>query len=253
MDDRNIKLTIAYDGTDFCGWQKQKNGVSIQGVLEEKLSTITNNRVTLHGAGRTDAGVHALAMTANFHTQSTLSCAALQNGLNSMLPKSVRITTVTDEAHGFHCRFSAKAKTYCYQIYTGRIQPPTVRLYTVHVPFSLNLEAMKNCLQLICGTHDFTSFEATGSRDKTKQNGRGGVRTIMAAGIQKNGPDGYQFEITGDGFLRHMVRNIVGTIFEVGKNRRTVEEFKEVLKAKDRSAAGATAPAHGLFLQKIYY
>lgn len=253
MDDRTIKLTIAFDGTDFCGWQKQKNGVSIQAVLEEKLSIITNNNVTLHGAGRTDAGVHALAMTAHFHTQSNIDCMAMQNGLNSMLPESIRLTAVTDESPEFHCRYSAKAKTYFYQIYTGHIQPPTERLYTVHIPYSLNLEAMKNCLQLICGTHDFASFEATGSRDKTKENGRGAIRTILAAGLKETGPDTYQFEITGDGFLRHMVRNIVGTILEVGKNQRTVEEFKEIIDKKDRSAAGITAPAHGLYLQEIYY
>lgn len=253
MDNRTLKLTIAYDGTEFCGWQKQKNGVSIQSVLEEKLSTITDNQVILHGAGRTDAGVHALAMIAHFHTQSSIDCLALQKGINSMLPKSIRLVGVCDEDAPFHARFSAKSKTYLYKIFTGSIQLPAERLYVVHVPFKLNLESMKNCLQLICGTHDFSSFEGTGSRDKTRENGRGAVRTILAAGLKDTGQQNYCFEITGDGFLRHMVRNLVGTILEVGKDRRTVKEFKAVLEAKDRSLAGATAPAHGLHLKKIYY
>jgi len=253
MDHRNIRLTITYDGTDFCGWQKQKNGVSIQSVLEEKLAIITNTPVTLHGAGRTDAGVHALGMTAHFNTQSKLDCQSLKNGLNSMLPKSIQLTDVTDESVDFHARFSARAKTYLYQIFTGQVQPPTERFYTVHVPYNLNLEAMNNCLQHICGTHDFSSFESTGSRDKTKEQGRGAVRTILAAELKKTGQDTYRLEVTGDGFLRHMVRNITGTILEVGKNRRTIEEFKEILQARDRSRAGATAPAHGLYLKKVYY
>ncbi len=253
MTDRNLRLTIAYDGTDFCGWQKQKNGISVQGVLEEKLSIITDNPVTLHGAGRTDAGVHALAMTAHFHTRSTIDSAALQNGLNSMLPQSIRIAGVSEVPLAFHARFSAKAKTYLYRIYTGPILPPTERLYTVHVPFNLDLEPMKSCLTLICGPHDFSSFEASGSRDRARTGGRGGVRTILTTGFKQLNTDMYQFEFTGDGFLRHMVRNLVGTILEVGMKRRSVDEFKRILAAKDRSKAGSTAPAHGLYLKEIFY
>ncbi len=170
-----------------------------------------------------------------------------------MLPKSIRLTGVASESPDFHARYSSKTKTYLYKINTGQIQLPTERLYTVHVPFNLNMENMKNCLQIICGTYDFSSFEASGSRDKTKENGRGAIRTILRAVLKKAGPNTYHFEITGDGFLRHMIRNFVGTILEVGKNKRTVDEFKEILEAKDRSAAGPTAPAHGLHLMKIFY
>ncbi len=253
MATRNIKLTIAYDGTDYCGWQKQKNGLSVQAVLEEKLSIITNNPVILHGAGRTDAGVHALAMTAHFHTQSAIDCPPLQNGLNSMLPRSIRITAVDQVPMSFHARFSTRAKTYFYRIYTGPIQLPTERLYTVHIPFSLQHDAMKSCLTLICGTHDFSSFEASGSRDKSITGGRGAIRTILTSGFKELTADTYQFEFTGDGFLRHMVRNIVGTILEVGKGRHSVNRFKAILEAKDRSQAGSTAPAHGLYLKEIFY
>ncbi len=253
MENRTIKLTIAYDGTNYCGWQKQNNSTSIQSVLEEKLSIITNNEVTLHGAGRTDAGVHALSMNAHFNSQSQIPCQSLQNGLNSLLPKAIQITGVTDESADFHARYSAKAKTYFYQIHTGHVQLPTERLYALHVPFKLDLEAMKNCLQIICGTHDFSSFEASGSRDKAKKTGRGAFRTILSARLKETDKNVYQFEITGDGFLRHMVRNLVGTILEVGKNKRTVNEFHAILKAKNRAAAGPTAPAHGLFLKEIYY
>lgn len=252
-DLRTIKVTIAYDGTNYCGWQKQKNGISIQSTLEEQLSTITNHNVTLHGAGRTDAGVHALAMTAHFHTKSRIKCEALQNGLNSMLPRSIRVINASNEQPDFHARYSAKAKTYLYNIFTGPVQMPTERLFAVHVPFKLNIKAMTKCLQIICGTHDFSSFEASGSRDKTNTKGRGANRKIIAASIREKAANTYQFEISGDGFLRHMVRNLVGTILEVGKNRRTIEEFQQALEAKSRSAAGATAPAHGLFLKEIYY
>lgn len=253
MTDRTIRLTIAFDGTDYCGWQKQKNGTSIQSVLEEKLSVITDSPVTLHGAGRTDAGVHALAMTAHFHTRSTIGCSPLQAGLNSMLPRSIRITESQEESPTFHARFSARAKTYLYRIYTGPVQSPIERLYMVHIPFTLNLEAMKSCLTIICGTHDFASFEASGSRDKTRTDGRGAVRTILTSGFKELANETYQFEFTGDGFLRHMVRNLVGTILEVGKGRRSVDEFKAILAAKDRSQAGSTAPAHGLYLKEIFY
>ena len=253
MNIRVIKLTIAYDGTGFCGWQRQKNDCSVQGTLEEKLSIITNQSVTLHGAGRTDAGVHALAMTAHFRTHSKIPCRSLQKGLNAMLPGAIRIDATCDAQPDFHARFSARGKTYLYRLYTGPIQPPTERFYIVHTPFYLQLKGIRNCLSLIQGTHDFSSFEASGSRDKAVTTGRGAIRTIQTTEFLKTGPDRYNLTITGDGFLRHMVRNLVGTLLDVGRERRTVAEFRDILEAQDRSTAGATAPAHGLYLLKVHY
>ena len=250
---RNIKLTIAFDGTEFSGWQKQSNAVTIQGELEKALTRITNGPVTLHGAGRTDAGVHALAMVASFHTMSLISTATLHKGLNSILPSAIRILHTEDVGPDFHARFSTTSKTYLYTIETGSIQSPINRLYAVHVPQKLAIKPMQRCLDLITGTHDFASFEASGSRDKNITGGRGSVRTLQEAVLNKTGKGGLQFEFTGDGFLRHMIRNIVGTVLEVGKGRKTVEEFKTILESIDRSKASVTAPAHGLFLKKIYY
>ena len=250
---RNLKVTLSFDGTDFSGWQRQSNAITIQGELESALSRITNSMVTLHGAGRTDAGVHAIAMVASFATESSIALPKFQNGLNSILPFSIRITNMEDVPPDFHARFSALAKTYLYNIDTSSIQSPFVRLFSVHIPQYLSIDDMEQCLQVITGTHDFASFEASGSRDKSITTGRGSVRTLSAAKITKTGTDTYQFEFTGDGFLRHMIRNIVGTVLNVGKERTSRDEFKKILMAKDRSSAGATAPAHGLFLKKIYY
>ncbi len=250
---RNIKLTIAFDGTEFSGWQKQANAPTIQGEIEKALAILSNSPVVLHGAGRTDAGVHAYAMVANFHTKSAIPCAKLNQALNSMLPLAIRILATVEAAQDFHARFSALSKTYIYKIETGAVQSPLHRLYSVHVPMDLSTERMRKCLKLICGTHDFASFEASGSRDKNITTGRGSVRSLSQAILTQTGPDTLQFTFSGDGFLRHMVRNIVGTVLDVGKGRTSLADFEKILKAKDRSAGGATAPAHGLFLQSIDY
>ncbi len=250
---RNLQLTIAFDGTNFSGWQKQLNAPTIQGEIEKVLGTITNNPVTLHGAGRTDAGVHALGMVASFQTNSLISPAELLRGANSILPLSIRILEIKNAPPDFHARFSTISKTYFYIIDTGAIQSPVNRLYAVHIPQDLTIETMRKCLDLITGTHDFASFEASGSRDKNITTGRGSVRTLQEAVLHKTGTGRLKFVFTGDGFLRHMVRNIVGTVLEVGKGRKTVEEFKKILEAKDRSVAAATAPAHGLFLKEVHY
>ncbi len=250
---RNLKLTIAFDGTDFSGWQKQLNAPTIQGELEGVLGKITNASVILHGAGRTDAGVHALDMVASFETESHISLSDLLRGANATLPPAIRILSIKTAAPDFHARFSTTSKTYIYTIETGKIQSPITRLYAVHIQQSLAIDAMQQCLELITGTHDFASFEASGSRDKSITTGRGSVRAIQIATVNRTAANELQFVFTGDGFLRHMVRNIVGSILEVGKGRKTVEEFKTILKANDRSKAAATAPAHGLFLKKVHY
>jgi len=252
---RNIRLLLAYDGTRYAGWQKQAKDPTVQGVLEDKLAIMTGRPVVAHGAGRTDAGVHALAMVANFGTDADIPCAGFAKGLNSLLPADIRVLEVEEAPAGFHARKSARGKTYLYHLADNVVQLPTERLYVCHVPGGLDSEAMRASLPPLLGEHDFSSFEAAGSRDPALQKGRGARRHIHAAAIERSEerPERLRFTISGDGFLRHMVRNIVGTLIEVGKGKRTPADFAAVLAARDRSLAGPTAPAHGLFLQKVHY
>lgn len=249
----NIRLLIAFDGTDFNGWQLQPDAPTIQGEIERNLAIIHNRKVTLHGAGRTDAGVHARGMVAHFHTDKLMTAEAFLKGLNSMLPYSIRILEAMEVESSFHSRFSAKSKTYHYSIFNGEIMMPQERLYCLHVRSKLNIENMRQCLQMIKGTHDFGCFETAGSRDLTVSCERGSIRTIYEADITRVKTGFYVFSVAGDGFLRHMVRNIVGTTLEVGLGRRTLKSFEAALFSKKRSEAGSTAPAHGLTLHKIIY
>ena len=250
---RNIKLLLAFDGTGYAGWQKQKSDKTIQGVIEDKLHIMTGEELCLHGAGRTDAGVHALGMVANFHTEASIPCQGIMKGLNSMLPTDIRVLEANEVDLDFHARRNAKAKTYWYNFSNSPLQLPTERLYSAHVFGELDIGAMQKSLVYLKGTYDFSSFEGAGSRDQELSR-RGAVRTILEAALEPLGTMGkYRFVITGDGFLRHMVRNIVGTIFEVGKGRLTQADVADILAAKDRSAAGPTAPAAGLFLKEVFY
>ena len=253
IEKRNIKLLLAYDGTAYAGWQKQKSEKTIQGVLEEKLQVMTGEHSCLHGAGRTDAGVHALGMVANFETGAGIPCSAFIKGLNSMLPSDIRVLAACEVAADFHARRNARGKTYWYNLSSGPVQLPTERLYCVHIFGELDIEAMRLGLTNMLGTHDFASFEGAGSRDQEFP-GRGAVRTIMAADLETAvGEKRLRLIITGDGFLRHMVRNIVGTLLEVGKGRLAQSDIATLLAARDRSLAGPTAPAHGLFLKEVLY
>jgi|FLOH01.1.fsa_nt_gi tRNA pseudouridine38-40 synthase len=248
-----IKLIIAFDGTDFRGWQRQKSGQTIQGEIEDRLRIMTRSDISLEGAGRTDAGVHARGMVASFKTPSRLTCQAFQQGLNSLLPDSIRILAATEASPDFHARFDARAKTYCYHLDMNQIQLPHQRLYALHIPVRLDLELIQHCLGKVIGEHDFASFEASGSRDLTKTTGRGSVRTILDASLHMTGIHFVTLTFSGDGFLRHMVRNLVGTLIDVGKGRTSSEAFSQILATADRKVAGATAPAHGLFLDAVHY
>lgn len=252
---RNIKLVIAYDGLGYVGWQRQNNQPTIQGVLEEKLAVMTVESLSIHGAGRTDAGVHALGMTANFHTESTISCDGFLRGLNSLLPLDIRVLEVSEAEPDFHARRSAKGKCYLYTISICPVQLPTERHYTVNLTGNFEIASVKKCLKALVGLHDFSSFEATGSRDVEFTAGRGAVREIYSADLEivTNDPLILQIIIAGDGFLRHMVRNIVGTVIEVGQGKTSFSEFREIFHAKDRTLAGPTAPAKGLFLKEVFY
>jgi len=251
---RRLKLLISYDGTSYSGWQRQSHDVTIQGEIERNLSRMTGEDIFLHGAGRTDRGVHARGMVAHFDTISSISCGVFKNGLNSLLPGAIRIHEVIEVEKDFHARFSALQKTYSYLVYTGDVQPPDIRLYSLHRSKQLDIRLMKECIALIIGTHDFSSFENSGSRDKDYPFGRGATRTIFHAEIEESqDTQVLTFTFTGDGFLRNMVRNLVGTLLEVGRGKVSVYEFEQILLAKNRSAAGPTAPSHGLFLQKVHY
>ncbi len=250
---RNIRLIIAYDGTGYSGWQRQKNGTTIQGEIEHFLHHITREPVVLHGAGRTDAGVHADGMCAHFISHTRINCADLQSGLNSLLPGSIRIVSVEDTDLHFHSRFHAKGKHYQYSLYLGKVHPPRLRLYSLHIPFTINLQIIRDCLQLIEGTHDFSSFENSGSRDKSVRGGKGAVRTIYLARLAEKSATELNFDFKGDGFLRQMIRNMVGTLLDAGRGRITVAEFSTALQAKDRTKGGPTAPAHGLCLKRVFY
>lgn len=249
---RNLLLTIAYDGTCYAGWQRQQNAPTVQQTLEERLAVITGGPVLLHGAGRTDAGVHAHGMTAHFHTDSRVPVAGLLRGVNSMLPPDIRLIAARDVAASFHARFDALGKTYVYQLLWDEVMPPHLRLYWAHYRPLAHLPAMRECLAMLVGSHDFSTFEAAGSRDPAAA-GRGAVRTIHAAAIAQVDSCRAVVEISGDGFLRHMVRNIVGTLAEVGQGRMSVADFAGVFRGRDRSLAGATAPPGGLFLKRVHY
>ena len=250
---RNIRLTIAFDGTEFGGWQRQRHGQTIQGEIEKNLALITAAQVTLHGAGRTDAGVHAEAMTAHFATPATINCQSLVRALNSLLPAAIRIIKAEEVSADFHARYSATGKRYAYTIQTAAIQSPFERLYAVQVVKPLDFAAMRSCLAILIGTHDFSSFENSGSRDRSRDSVRGAVRTIVEARLSAGEGQKHTFLFSGDGFLRSMVRNIVGTVLEAGKGKISPADFAAILQAKDRNLAGPAAPAHGLVLKEVFY
>ncbi len=252
---RNIRLLIAFDGSRYKGWQRQADVPTIQGILEDRLSAMTGAPVCLHGAGRTDAGVHALGMVANFHTGSTIPLQGLQRGLNSLLPRDIRILAAEQVPPAFHSRFDATGKTYRYDFCTGEVQLPTTRLYMAHRPCDFDADTVCRCLEILTGTHDFSSFEATGSRDPGQEGGRGAVRTIREARCEAiaGQPHCWSLVFTGDGFLRHMVRNLAGTLIDAGRGRITSEDVAAILAGRDRTLAGPTAPACGLFLVRVHY
>ncbi len=243
----NFKLLIEYDGTAYFGWQRQKTHPTIQGEIEKVLGTMTGQRVSLIGSGRTDAGVHALGQVAHFHCQTRLSPEALLRGLNSLLPPDIAVHRVTRVKETFHARYDVRSKTYRYRILNRPVRSPLGRLYAWHVPRPLNLDAMRSGVRRLMGTHDFKAFEGAGSpRSHTR-------RTVTKAAFSK-APGGYLvFEITADGFLKAMVRNIVGTVVDIGLGKIEPGEMKRLLALKDRRLAGPTAPPQGLFLKTVTY
>ncbi len=285
---RNLKLTLAYDGTDFHGWQVQPGKPTVQGVLTDVARKLTQEKVVVHGAGRTDAGVHALGQVAHFKTHSPLTAAEFQRAFNALLPPSIRVRAVEEVGPDFHARWQSEAKTYQYRIFRGHVVPPFDWRYVFHYSYPLDEQAMTEAARLFEGEHDFTSFAAsTGSEEDDRE--RNPVRQIYrsellrmpsafgrrlqpaagegqplpeslsparvqsCSGSEESEDDELLYVVRGRSFLRHMVRKIVGTLLEVGRGKLRAADIPPLFELRDRSRSGPTVPPHGLFLVSIEY
>ena len=245
---RNIKLTIEYDGTNYCGFQVQENtGLrTIQGVLEEKLALLSREPIRIAGAGRTDSGVHARGQVVHFFSQWKIPREKITVAVNSVLPKDIVVKSAEDVPEEFHARFSTKGKKYLYRIYNDRVPSAFEDKYAWFIPYRLDFEKMREGASYLVGEHDFSSFKSSGSVIKNN------IRTIWSLELSRQGPV-IEIEVMGNGFLYNMVRIITGTLIEVGRGRRKPLEIKEILNAKDRNKAGPTALPKGLFLTEVFY
>jgi tRNA pseudouridine38-40 synthase len=248
---RNLKLVLAYDGTDFSGWQVQPETATIQGTLVSAIGRVTGEKVLPQGSGRTDAGVHALGQVASFATHSPIPPENLVIALNDILPASIRVLEAAEVSPDFHARKSARAKSYRYRIYRGDICPPFLARYVWHYPYPLDEVAMHEIAGLIVGEHDFTSFAAV-DPERGREEEVSNVRQIFASHWERHGNE-FVYTVRGSGFLHHMVRNLVGTFLLAGKGTLKALDLIRILEARSRSAAGATAPASGLCLVTVEY
>ena len=248
---RYFKLVIAYDGTDFHGWQIQANKPTIQGEIVGVLRRITQESVVLHGAGRTDAGVHAFGQIGSFRTQSTLSAVEFQRALNALLPQTIRIVNAEEVGPNFNARWSARGKIYRYRLYRGRVVPPMLWRYVLHYPFPLDEDAMRDAAARFVGIHDFTSFAAsTGSEED--DNARSMEREIFSTELARSiDNEELVFTVRGRSFLRYMVRKMVGTLLDVGRGKLTPGDIDRLYELKDRSKSGPTVPSQGLCMVSV--
>jgi tRNA pseudouridine38-40 synthase len=249
---RNLKMIVSYDGAEFSGWQVQPNAITVQGTVASVIGRITGEKVLPQGSGRTDAGVHALAQVMTFVTQSSVPTGNFLKAMNDILPASVRVLEVTEAPPDFHARHSARAKTYRYRIYREAICPPFLARYVWHYPYPLAEETMAKAAALVVGEHDFTSFAAVDPERGREDSPASNVRNIFSSSWERLGEE-FVYTVRGSGFLHHMVRNLVGTFILVGKGTLQVEDVTRILEARNRSAAGATAPANGLYLVGVEY
>ncbi len=252
---RNLKVILSYDGTDFSGWQVQPDALTVQGTLASAIGRITGEKVLPQGSGRTDAGVHALAQVMTFVTESSVPTGNFVKALNDILPASVRVLEVAEAPPEFHARHSARAKTYRYRIYRESICSPFLARYVWHYPYRLLEDEMRRAADLVVGEHDFTSFAAVDPERGSGEAATSAVsnmRKIFSSSWERVGEE-LVYTVRGSGFLHHMVRNLVGTFILVGKGTLQVEDVTRILAARNRSAAGATAPASGLYLVRVEY
>lgn len=244
---RNFKIIIEYDGRRYCGWQRQNHDPTIQETIEQALRKMTGQHISVAGSGRTDAGVHAYGQVANFKCDTKLKAEDFMGGLNSLTPEDIVVISCEEVDDEFHARYNVKSKVYMFKILQRRHPAAIYRQYAWHIRSELNFETMRTAMAYLIGKHDFKAFEGSGSpRSST-------IRSVVSARLYRQDADYLTFEIEADGFLRFMVRNIVGTLVDVGKGKITPDEFKQILDSKDRSRASATAPAHGLFLKQVKY
>jgi tRNA pseudouridine38-40 synthase len=244
---RNFKLVLEYDGGPYHGWQRQHGVLSVQEVLESRLEIMLRTPVGVKASGRTDAGVHAKGQVINFHSRTSLQPGEIQRGLNSLLPPDIVVLHAEEVPHSFHARFSARSKTYEYRILNRAVPAALERQFTWHIRQRLDEKPMQECLERIRGQHDFAAFMASGSPVKSTE------RCIFRAELQSSADRRLHFTFEADGFLRHMIRNLVGTLVDAGRGKLTPADFSAILAGKDRRMAGMTAPARGLCLLAVHY
>ncbi|HLH33952.1 MAG TPA: tRNA pseudouridine(38-40) synthase TruA [Alloacidobacterium sp.] len=250
------KLVLTYDGTDFHGWQVQPGLETIQGTLADAIERITGERVLPQGSGRTDAGVHALGQVASFALVAPIPATNFHRALNRALPASIRVLEATRVSPDFHARHKAVGKRYEYRIFRGEICPPWIARYVYALNWPLNMEAMREAAAAVVGEHDFASFAASDpdlSQRSATDEDISTVKTIFSSSWDYAGPDLLVYRVHGSGFLHHMVRNLVGTFLDVGRGQVAAADLRRILEARSRTAAGATAPARGLFLVSVDY
>jgi tRNA pseudouridine38-40 synthase len=243
---RTILLKIEYDGTDYAGWQVQPNGLTIQEVVEKALEKIMGQDVRLHSSGRTDAGVHAHCMAAHFRTESDLPLKAFREGVNSQLPADIAVLSAQEMPADFHARFAAKGKWYRYTIYSHEVRSPLAARSTWHLRGNLDIEKMKQAAESLVGEHDFAAFRSSSCAAKRT------VRELFQVDISAEG-DFVYLDFRGSGFLKNMVRMLVGTLVEIGQGRRPVDDVSRLLAKDQHISCGITAPAHGLCLKDVWY
>jgi tRNA pseudouridine38-40 synthase len=248
---KNLKLTIAYDGAEFHGWQFQPGVPTIQGAINDAARKITQERIVAHGASRTDAGVHALGQVAHFKTRSPLTALEIQRSLNALLPPAVRIVAAEEVGHDFHSRWLSQGKTYRYRLYRGKVLPPFEYRRVLHYPWPLDEDAIAAAARLFEGEHDFTSFAASSGSEEDDRD-RNMLRVIYSSEMVREGGE-LVYAVRGQSFLRYMVRKMVGTLIEVGRGRLAVEDIPKLFELRDRSRSGPTVPPEGLYLVALDY